>query len=367
MGRTTIAGLQRWLFAVVLAAAIAAGGVAAAARAGSDNQYTVTNVVSDQAGVAAVQDTNLVNAWGLDAFPASPWWVADNEPGKSTLYRANGTSPRPPVNVPGHPTGLVANIANANGSFAVSNGTTTAAALFLFATEQGKIYGWNPTVAVNDAVDTHAAAPSDAIYKGLAIASTADGDFLYATDFHSGQVDVFDDAFQQASLPPGAFTDSSLPDGYAPFGIQNVGGFIVVTYAQQDEDAEDEVAGQGKGFVDIYSTGGALVARVGEHGQLNAPWGVAWAPTSGFGSFSGDLLIGNFGDGEITAFAQDSDGTWHPAGQLRSGHKVLAIDGLWALQFGRGNATNNGAPTTLFFTAGPNDESNGLFGTIEAG
>ena len=348
---------------VLAVAAAAAAALAVTAPAASDNAYMVTRLVSDRPGGAAQSDGNLVNAWGLDALAGSPWWVADNGKGVSTIYRADGTTGRPPVNVPGRPTGLVA---NSTQSFKVSDGTTTAAPLFIFATEEGKIFGWNPGIAPNDAVDGHVENTAGAIYKGLAIASTPGGDFLYATDFHNGHVDVFDGTLHPADLSAGAFTDPSLPSGYAPFGIQNVGGRIVVTFAKQDADAEDEVAGQGKGFVDAFDTSGKLLARIGQHGQLNAPWGIAQAPSQGFGRFSGDLLIGNFGDGEITAFGQNPEGSWQPDGQLRTGHRVLSIDGLWALEFGHDTA-NNGPATTLFFTAGPDDESHGLFGTITAG
>jgi uncharacterized protein (TIGR03118 family) len=345
---------------------LAALALAVAASAASDNSYTASVLVSDQAGVGLQPpDPKLVNGWGLASLATSPWWVSDNGRAAATLYRANGTSPRGPVNVPGHPTGLVA---NGGQSFRISNGTTTFAAPFIFATEEGKIFAWNPNVAANDAVDTHVVNSAGASYKGLAIASTANGDFLYATDFHNGHVDVFDGSFQPATLPAGAFVDPSLPDGYAPFGIQNVGnGMVVVTYAKQDADAADEVAGQGKGFVDAYDTSGNLVARVGQHGQLDAPWGIAMAPADGFGRFSGNLLIGNFGDGEITAFVKGDDGAWEQNGQLRSGNRTLSIDGLWALQFGHGSLANNGPTSTLFFTAGPSDESHGLFGTITAG
>jgi uncharacterized protein (TIGR03118 family) len=232
---------------------------------------------------------------------------------------------------------------------------------FIFATEEGTILGWSPSV---DGTNAIVAVPNTtgAIYKGLAIAPNR----LYATDFHNASVDVFDSSWQPV-VSPGAFTDPSLPAGYAPFGIQNVNGTIVVTYAKQDADAEDEVAHQGFGFVDAYGLAGNLIGRIAEHGQLNAPWGIAMAPATGFGAFSGDLLIGNFGDGEISAYEPQADGTWELVGQLRGAdHKVLSIDGLWALEFGRG-ATNNGTPNTLFFTAGPNDETAGLFGKITAG
>jgi uncharacterized protein (TIGR03118 family) len=208
--------------------------------------------------------------------------------------------------------------------------------------------------------------PADgAVFKGLASASTANGDRLYATDFHNGRVDEFDGSFTNVTAP-GSFVDPHIPSGYAPFGIQNVGGTIVVTYAKQDADRHDDVAGQGHGFVDMFDTSGALLGRVATHGQLNSPWGIAMAPT-GFGDVGGDLLVGNFGDGQVSAFAPQSDGSFELIGQLRTAdHKVLAIDGLWALQFGKG-APSNGPTTTLFFTAGPGGESHGLFGTITAG
>jgi uncharacterized protein (TIGR03118 family) len=343
--------------AAFVLAVLVAGGVPATAVGASNNVYTVSNLVSDVAGVAPNTDSNLVNAWGLTSLPGSPWWVADNETSVSTIYRANGTTARPLVHVPGNPTGAVSNTGS---SFVVSNGTTSGAAVFLFATEDGTILGWNPSVDANNAVVAVPAA--GAIYKGLAIA----GDTLYATDFHNARVDVFDGSFHPVNTPV-AFVDPGIPSGYAPFGIQNVDGTIVVTYAKQDADAEDDVAGQGLGFVDRFSTSGTFLGRIATHGQLNSPWGIAMAPPENFGRFSGDLLIGNFGDGEISAFEPQLDGTFELVGQLRtSERKVLTIDGLWALQFGKGNA-NNGPTTTLFFTAGPDDESHGLFGTIVAG
>jgi uncharacterized protein (TIGR03118 family) len=237
--------------------------------------------------------------------------------------------------------------------------------LFIFATEEGKILGWNPSVSLSQAQVAVDHSGIGAVYKGLAIASTPGGDFLYATDFHNGRVDVFDGSFDQVSMP-GAFVDPAIPAGYAPFGIQSIGATIVVTYAKQDAAREDDVAGQGHGFVDLFDTSGMFLRRVATHGQLNSPWGVAMAPAS-FGAFGGDLLVGNFGDGQISAFAPQSDGTFELVGQLRtSDHKAVTIDGLWSLQFGKG-AANNGPPTTLFFTAGPNDETHGLFGTITAG
>jgi uncharacterized protein (TIGR03118 family) len=329
---------------------------ATVAPAASGNLYAVTTLQS------TATDSSLVNGWGLAALPGSPWWVADNGTNVSTLYSAAGVKQALTVQVHNAPTGLVANDAGAG--FVVTKQTPTGpvsgSSRFIFSTEEGTILGWSPTV---DGTNAIVAVPNTtgAIYKGLAIAPNR----LYATDFHNARVDVFNSSWQPV-MSPGAFTDPSLPVGYAPFGIQNVNGTIVVTYAKQDADAEDEVAHQGFGFVDAYDTAGNLIGRIAEHGQLNAPWGIAMAPTTGFGAFSGDLLIGNFGDGEISAYEPQSNGTWELVGQLRGAdHKVLSIDGLWALEFGRG-ATNNGPTTTLFFTAGPNDETTGLFGRIEA-
>jgi uncharacterized protein (TIGR03118 family) len=332
--------------------AVAAAVLAAATPAAEQNAYVQHNLVSDGFLPADHTDSNLVNAWGLTSLPGSPWWVADNGTDVSTLYNADGT-PRPlVVSVPNAPTGAVSNTGS---SFVVGSGP----ALFLFATEEGKLLGWNPSVGTTAQVVADKSG-EDAIFKGLAIA----GDRLYATDFHNAKVDVFDGSFGDVNTP-GAFVDPSIPAGYAPFGIQNIGGNIFVTYAKQDADAEDDVAGQGLGFVDEYDASGTLVGRVATHGQLNSPWGLALAPAS-FGRFGGDLLVGNFGDGQITAFERESDGTFAPRGQLRSASGgVLAIDGLWALQFGKG-AANNGPTDTLFFTAGPDDESHGLFGTIRA-
>jgi uncharacterized protein (TIGR03118 family) len=349
--------IRRAAAMVAVTVLVTAGLVAAASAA--DGSYTVTKLVSDRAGVATHQDTNLVNAWGLTSLAGSPWWVSDNGTNVSTLYTADGSKQPRTVNVPDAPTGAVS---NSGSSFVIT--TASGPAFFLFATEGGQILGWNPSLASNDA-QVEVPNTDGAVYKGLASASTLAGDFLYATDFHNGRVDMFNGSFQNVTAR-GSFVDPHIPTGYAPFGIQNVGGKLVVTYAKQDADRHDDVAGQGHGFVDMFDTSGALLGRVATHGQLNSPWGTAMAPAS-FGTFGGDLLVGNFGDGEIGAFAPQPDGTFELAGQLRtSNHSVLSIDGLWALQFGKGTAAN-GPLTTLFFTAGPGGESHGLFGTITAG
>jgi uncharacterized protein (TIGR03118 family) len=324
-------------------------------QAAEQNAYTVTPLVSDQPGVAPVTDPNLVNAWGLTASSSSPWWVADNGTSVSTLYNGN-TGQKVPLTVTvgtdSGPTGIVF---NGGSEFLVTNGTVSAPARFIFDSEDGIIRGWNPTVDATNAVPAAQGDPG-AIFKGLAI---ADG-MLYAADFHNSVVDVFDGSWSIVDQ----FTDPGLPHGYAPFGIQAINSRIFVAFAKQDADAEDEVAGQGLGFVDVFDTSGNLEARVAQRGLLNAPWGLALAPAD-FGRFSGDLLVGNFGDGKINAFEPLPNGHFTFRGELRdgSGHPI-SIDGLWALEFGNGG--NAGPTDTLFFTAGPDEETHGLFGKITA-
>jgi uncharacterized protein (TIGR03118 family) len=333
---------------LVLGAALAIVSPLVAAK---PTTFTVKALVSDQPGVAPNTDPNLVNAWGLTSSATSPWWVSDNGTDKSTLYRGSDGLPQAlVVDVHNAPTGTVF---NSTPGFALPTGGI---ARFLFDTEEGKVLGWNPaqgtsSVVVGDLDD-------GAIYKGLAIANTSAGPRLYAADFHNAKVDVFDGSFNPVL---GGFVDPTLPSGYAPFGIQTIGDRVFVSYAKQDADAADEIAGQGKGFVDAYDTAGNLLARVAQHGQLNAPWGLAMAPDS-FGRFAGDLLVGNFGDGQINAYAEHN-GQFTHAGELRDASgKSLSIDGLWALEVGQGG--NNGPAGTLFFTAGPEDETHGLFGQI---
>jgi uncharacterized protein (TIGR03118 family) len=336
------------------------------AAAEPGNSYAVTNLVSDGTISAAHVDPNLVNAWGIAFLGSGPWWVADNETALSTLYNSTGTPQSLIVQLPAGsaPTGTVS---NAGAGFVITDGTNSGPARFMFASEDGTISGWNPTVPPPP-LSTHAfravpnpnAPATGAIYKGLAIAQTTTGDFLYAADFHNNLVDVFNSSFHRVAIP-GGFVDPNLPHGFAPFGIQNVGGRIVVTYAKQDENAEDEVAGDGLGFVSLFETNGAFVARIASRGALNAPWGVALAPAD-FGRFKGDLLIGNFGDGRINAFDAT---TFEELGHLKDERgKAVVIDGLWGLGFGNGGTA--GPTNVLFFAAGPADETQGLFGRIDA-
>jgi uncharacterized protein (TIGR03118 family) len=344
--------------------------VTASSQPTNDNSqfYLQHNYISDGFVPADHIDTNLVNAWGLVSGPTTPWWIADNGTGKTTLFNVGGNAIVTEFTVPGaggaqgNPTGVVF---NGGSGFVVNNGVgAPAPARFIFASEDGTLSAFKGAPIVT--VVPNAQAPAhDAIYKGLAIDSATAGQRLYATDFHNGKVDIFDSSFHAVTIP-GAFTDPNLPAGFAPFGIQNINGTIYVTYALQDEDKEDDVAGEGNGYVDAYDTFGNLIRRVASAGELNSPWGLALAP-DGFGRFSGDLLVGNFGDGRIHAFDPNqltSDGEFEAVGQLHSAQgKPIVIDGLWALQFGH-NSTANGSSTTLFFTAGPDDESHGLFGSL---
>src|SRR6266498_2265188 len=257
MGEHLSGRLQRALLvlALMLGAALAAVSPLTAAER---NSYTVTPLVSDQPGVAAQTDPNLVNAWGLTSGPTSPWWVSDNGTDKSTLYRgSDGAIQQLVVDVAGGPTGAVF---NPTAGFVLPTGGK---ALFIFDSEDGKIRAWNGAQGTT-AIVSKDRSSEDAIYKGLAIADTSAGPRLYAADFHNARVDVFDGDF--GLVPDSGFVDPSLPSGYAPFGIQTIGDRVFVSYAQQDADAEDEVAGQGKGFVDAYDTAGNLLQRVAQHG-----------------------------------------------------------------------------------------------------
>jgi uncharacterized protein (TIGR03118 family) len=357
-GRTALAGA----LTLGLIASGVAGGLGSAAAGG--NEFKVTNLVSDQPGEATTLDPNLVNAWGLAAGPTTPWWVNAADADVSVLYDANGNIIPLVVNVPGGPTGLVF---NGGPNFVVSHRGASGPSVFIFATEGGTIRGWNPLVPP-PAPSTQSFVLAnrsrvDALYKGLAIASTTDGDFIYAADFHNARVDVFDGNLHRVK-DPNDFVDPHLPDGFAPFGIQNIDGTIFVAYALQDEEAEEDVTGPGLGFVDMFDTNGAFLGRVASRGALNAPWGLALAP-EGFGAFGGDLLVGNFGDGAINAYEQLPNGTFVHRGKLRqTGGQAIAIDGLWAIAFGNGAVA--GPTDTLFFTAGPDEETHGLFGKIEA-
>ena len=327
--------------------------------------FQVQNLVSDGSTTATTTDVKLKNPWGLAASPKGPWWISNNGTGSSTLYNGNTAAklglqvaiPSPTAATGGTPTGVVFN-GNSN-AFPINGAGTSA--FFVFASEDGTITAWNAGTATSAVVKVNNSA-SGAVYKGLAIDTNGGNTYIYATNFHSGKVEVYDSNFATKTFSSSQFTDPRVPAGYAPFGIQNVNGTIYVTYAKQDSDKHDNVSGRGLGIVDAYSSDGTLVGRVGARGPLNAPWGIAAAPST-FGRFAGDLLVGNFGDGRINAFKMGNNGRFRFDGILRDPQtRPITIDGLWGLAVGNNNAA--GSADTLFFTAGTNDEKNGLFGSI---
>jgi uncharacterized protein (TIGR03118 family) len=341
-------------------------------RSNPSTAYLATDLISDQPGVGLITDPTLINAWGISMSPTSPFWVSSNGADLSEVYSGDvgGSALTQPfkVTIPGGaPTGQVFNNTGSATDFTVSDGTNSAAAVFLFASEAGMITGWNPTVGGSPPSTTAEigfTAPDGAIYKGLALATNAGSNFLYAADFHNNKIDVIDGSFQKVTLGTGnfeSFTDPNLPAGFAPFNIALIGGKLYVSYAKQDATAQDDVAGIGNGFIDVFETNGHFDQRLVSGDRLNSPWGMVQAPAS-FGDFSNALLVGNFGDGRI--FAYDPT-TGARLGTLREspGHP-LVIDGLWGLAFGNGVAA--GDATSLYYAAGPADETHGLFGKITA-
>ncbi len=341
-----------WLGGLTVAALVVVVPLPAGGAAGG---YTQTNLVSDQPGVAQKTDPNLVNAWGMSRGANTPIWVSDNGADVSTLY--NGDVNGSPVNVlslvvsipGGAPTGQVRNDTTA---FHMP-GTTTPAS-FIFIGEDGDLSAWAGGGATAATLIGHT---EGAIYKGLAIAHGASGPMLLAANFGANKIDAWDGNFAPVDTT-GLFSDPTLPAGYAPFNVAEIGGQIFVTYALKG--GEDDIAGPAHGFVDVYTTSGAWVKRFATHGVLNSPWGITMAPAN-FGQFSNDLLIGNFGDGRIHAFDPT---TGEVLGTLRgTSGAPLAIDGLWGLITGDPGA---GGVDSVWFAAGPDDESHGLLGTLRA-
>ncbi len=321
---------------------------------------TPTNLTSDIPNVGTFNDTNLVNPWGLVASSSSPWWVSDNGTGLSTLYDGTGSPKSLVVSIPqwdgtpgGNPTGIVL---NSTSDFQLSPGNP---AVFMWATEDGTIQGWNHNVQPTMAVIEVNNFPG-AVYKGLALASAGGANYLYAANFRNNSVDVFDGTFAPHSFGAGAFTDSTIPTGFAPFNVVNIGnGNLAVTFAKQDADKHDDVRGPGNGYIDIFDTSGNLLQRLPHLIYLNSPWAVVVAPATGFGGFSGDILVGQFGSGAILAYT--------PSGQfvgllLNPAVLQLQIESLWGLGFG--NGSGSGPTTTLYFTAGAFEEAHGIFGSI---
>jgi len=353
--------------AVPAALAVAVAAPAASARThGHDNEFRQTNLVSDLNTVGAqVVDPNLKNPWGLAFGPTTPLWVADNGTSIAGVYPVSPAGPtaqpsRLDVTLPPADSAPTGQVFNPTGDFVVKSKAGMGPALFIFSSEGGQIIAWNP--AADPVVNGKSTAQTEfssktAVYKGLAIASTRFGTFLYASNFHDNRVDVFNTRFHRVHLF-GDFRDRHLPRGYAPFGIRAIDGFIYVTYAKQDADRHDDVAGPGHGFIDVFTPGGFLVKRLVSRGALDSPWGLEVAPR-GFGPFGGKLLVGNFGNGRIHAYGLFSG---RPDGTLRTkDHKPITIDGLWALQVG---TATTGGTGTLLFSAGLNGEADGLVGAI---
>lgn len=371
-----VRSIPRWLSAGVLALSACGGGGGyggapgmPAMPGGNGMSYAATILVSDFVSPnnpysAPHVDGHLVNAWGIAFNPQGFVWVANAGTSSSTLYDGNGVPQSLVVSIPAgiagpaSPTGIVF---NASTGFQVTQGGMTGPSVFIFAGQAGTLSGWSPTVNATNAVTAFDGAAAAKVYKGLAHASLGGVDFLYATDFHNGVVDVFDANFNKLSTP-GAFTDPSLPAGYAPFGIQAIGNSIYVSFAKQDAQAHDQVDGAGLGAVDVFDLSGTLVKRlVPAGGALDAPWGMAMAPAN-FGPFSGALLVANFGNGKIDAF---DPATGALLGVLSvPGGAAIAIDGLWGIAFG--NGINSQPTNTLFFTAGPASQAHGVYGRIDS-
>jgi len=325
-------------------------------------KYTVQNLVSDIPGFAAQTDPNLTNPWGIALNPTGPFWISNNRSGTSTLYNGTG-QPFPVANalvvkIPaGAPT---AQVFNGTPAFEIASGNP---ALFIFATESGSISGWNPAVDAGNAKVVVDRSSSGAVYKGLALSANGSGPLLYAANFNAGTIDVFDGAYQPVTVS-GAFNDSKIPAGFAPFNIQKIGRSLYVTYAQQDSAKHDDVSGPGNGFINVFDMDGNLLRRLVSSGVLNSPWGITLAPDF-FGDYSNTLLVGNFGDGSINAF---DPFTGNYLGTLPDANgNPINISGLWGLQFGNGH--DGGDANTLYFAAGiangGNVEDHGLLGSIQ--
>jgi uncharacterized protein (TIGR03118 family) len=337
-------------------------------------------LVSNKTGVVAtttVIDANLSNPWGLATAPGLPFWVADNNGNVASLYSGTGQietsavtgSNATAIAIPASAAGVAANptgqVYNGTGGFLITTSKGQETALFMFDGEGGTIAAWaqdsgaTAVTAYDDGVDN---GTEHAVYKGLAMGTVGGANFLYATDLHNNKVDVFDTTFAKPAAMQGKFVDPTIPAGYVPFGITAFNKQLYVTYAMRDPALHDEVTGAGMGYVDVFDFSGNFVSRFASAGALNAPWGIAPAP-AGFGSFEGDLLIGNFGDGTINIYTPNGTSLATSKGPLTdAAGTTVTIPGLWSLVFGNGDADK--PDTTLFYTAGFADQTDGVFGSI---
>ncbi|HUE65637.1 MAG TPA: TIGR03118 family protein [Rhizomicrobium sp.] len=331
---------------------LACGSTASAASFGVSNLVTNDQSVN----TASITDPNLKNPWGLAESTGSPFWVGDNATGVSTLYAVSPTTNTVTkqgltVTIPGDGTVTGVVFSGVAGSFNGDN--------FLFVSEDGTISGWRG--ALGTTAETLQIGSASNVYKGGALTTIGGNAYLYAANFRAGSIDVIKGNAGAPNLT-GSFVDKNatpLPAGYAPFDIKLIGSDLFVTYALQDGAKHDDVAGPGNGYVDEFDLQGNFLGRIASRGTLDSPWGLALAPAS-FGNFAGDLLVGNFGDGTIDAFNLSTDA--FVGALLDASGNPLSIDGLWSLSVGNGG--NGGSTQDVYFTAGPNNEGDGLFGVI---
>ena len=373
--------LQRLLVLALLASLAGCGGGDGMGGTMVSAGFADNVLVANRSGLTATNttiDANLSNPWGLALAPGHPIWIADNNSNLATLYGGAGANatgsvtgsnsvgiaiPPSAASVPSNPTGQVY---NATGQFPVATIHGAETALFLYDGEGGTIAGWASDSGASAATvydDGIANGAAHAVYKGLAIGSFNGVNYLYATDLHNNKIDVFDTTFSKPAPLQGKFIDPAMPAGFVPFGIQALGGKLYVSFARQDVAMHDETTGAGLGYVDVFGMDGSFISRFASAGVLNAPWGMALAP-AGFGTFAGDLLIGNFGDGTINVFAPNGTSLAVSMGPLTMPTgQMLSIPGLWALAFGNGDSDK--ALTTLFYTAGFANQTDGVFGAID--
>jgi uncharacterized protein (TIGR03118 family) len=373
--------------ALTVAACGGGGGGSAASGVGQTvppaaMAFADTALVSNSSAVVATAnkiDANLQNPWGIALAPGLPFWISDNNSNVSTLYSGIGAietqtitgSPNVGIAIPASAAGVQANptgqVYNGNGGFLIPTSNGQESALFIFDGEGGTIAAWakdSGTAAVTAYDDGVANGANHAVYKGLALGAVGGATYLYATDLHNNKVDVFDTSFSKPAAMQGKFVDPNLPAGFVPFGIAALNGNLYVTFAKQDAAMHDEATGAGLGYVDIFDFSGNLVSQFASAGSLNAPWGIAIAP-AGFGSLQGDVLIGNFGDGTINIFSPNGPALANFEGPLMSSSgQPIAFPGLWSLVFGNGDPDK--PLTTLFYTAGFADQTDGVFGGITA-
>jgi uncharacterized protein (TIGR03118 family) len=344
--------------------------------------FVQTALISDVPGFAAHTDPNLVNPWQFTQSPTGQFRLAVNGSGRAIQLDPSGHKagadimiPPPPGSPPDTVSAPTGEVSNSTAGFVISMNGESAPASLIFSTEDGTIAGWNSSLSQTQAVIASDQSGNGSVYKGLASGSAGGAVYLYATNFHNGTVDVFDTHFALHMFSAGQFTDPNTPMGFAPFGIKNIGGVVFVTFAKQNAEAHDDVAGPGNGFIDEFSTSGVLLKRFasgtaagGMLTQLNSPFGMAMAP-AGFGTFGGDLLVGNFGDSHVSAFnlsagafvGQLTDTHGNPL-VLNGGFNETSTKGLWGIEFG--NGAGGTSTNTLYFAAGINDEGDGLFGMV---